>query len=238
LALSPKSTADEIISHLRSLGSAENRAGMARYGIRVDRALGVSHGVQRDIARKIGRDHPRAMQLWDTGIAEGRFLAGLTADPAAMTVDDARRWASDFDSWDIVDGTASFFSSMADWQAMIAEFAADEREFVRRTAFAMICWAAVHRKTEPDATFAAYLPLIRTYATDERNFVRKAVNWALRTIGKRSWALYPPALATAEDLAASTNPTARWIGRNAAHELWAEKTLAMLERRLGPRPKS
>lgn len=234
--LSPESTAEEIVAHLRAIGSEENRQGMKRYGIRIDRALGISHGVQKQIAKKIKRDHERAFELWDTGITEAQFIASQTADPKRMSLDDARRWAAVFDSWDIVDGVADLFVDMDQWQTLIAEFAEDEREFVRRTAFAMICWATVHRKKEPDATFAGYLPLIEKHAGDPRNFVKKAVNWALRTIGKRSWALHAPALATAEKLARSDDGNARWVGRNAANELSGTKTLAMLERRLGPRP--
>lgn len=209
---------------------------MKRYGIKVDRALGISHGIQKQVAKKIKRDHARAFALWDTGIMEAQFIASQTADPKLMTADDARRWAADFDSWDIVDGVSDLFVDMEQWQSLVAEFAEDDREFVRRTAFSMICWAVVHRKEEPDRTFVGYLPLIARHATDPRNFVKKAVNWALRTVGKRSWALYTPALEAAEQLAASGDKTARWIGRNAAHELTAGKTLAMLSRRLGPRP--
>lgn len=234
--LSPASTADEIVAHLRTLGSEESRQGMQRYGIRIEQALGISHGVQKQIANRIKRNHARAFELWDTGIMEAQFIASQTADPKQMTVADARAWASTFDSWDMVDGVSDLFVDMDEWQTLIAEFAEDEREFVRRTAFAMICWASVHRKKEPDATFSGYLPLIEKHAGDPRNFVKKAVNWALRTIGKRCWALYAPALASAEKLAASEDKTARWVGRNAAHELTAEKTLAMLDRRLGPKP--
>ncbi len=223
--LSADSTAEEIVARLRSLGSEENRQGMQRYGIRIDRALGIPRGVQRDVARRIGRDHERAMELWDTGIAEARFIASLTADPRRFTMDDARRWASGFDSWDVVDGVSDLFVETDDWRQLIEEFAGDTREFVRRTAFAMLCWASVHRKKEPDSVFESYLPLIEEHATDSRNFVRKAVNWALRTIGKRSSALHAPALALAEKLAGSNDRTARWIGKDAARELAAAKTL-------------
>lgn len=226
--LSPDSTAEEIVAHLRSLGSEENRQGMKRYGIRVDRALGVPHGVQRDIARKIKRNHERAFRLWDTGIVEAQFIASLTADPKKFTVEDARRWASEFDSWDIVDGVSDLFVDTDNWRQLIEEFAEDEREFVRRTAFAMLCWASVHRKKEPDSVFESYLPLIEKHATDSRNFVKKAVNWALRTFGKRSMALHAPALMLAEKLAASDDRTARWIGKDAVRELTAPKTLERL----------
>ena len=229
--LSPASTAAEIVAHLRSIGSEENRQGMKRYGIRIERALGISHGVQRDIAKKIKRNHQRAFELWESGITEAQFIASVTADPKRFTKADARRWAAEFDSWDIVDGVSDLFVDTDHWRELIEEFAADEREFVRRTAFAMLCWATVHRKKEPDATFVAYLPLVEAHSTDERNFVKKAVNWALRTIGKRSQTTYGPALAMAERLSASDDKTARWVGKGAVRELKDPKTLARLAKK-------
>ena len=230
-ALSPASTASEIIAHLRSLGSEESRQGMLRYGIKIDRALGISHGEQRRIARQIKRNHDRAMELWRSGIMEAQFIASVTADPKRFSADDARLWAAEFDSWDIVDGVSDLFVDTDDWQLLIDEFAADDREFVRRTAFAMLCWATVHRKKEPDATFAAYLPLIERYATDPRNFVKKAVNWALRTIGKRSMGLHAPALSLARKLAQSEDKTARWIGKDAVRELTDSRQLERLAKK-------
>ncbi len=228
--LSPSSTAAEVIAHLRSLGSEENRHGMQRYGIRIDRALGISHGVQRDIARKIKRNHERAFELWESGITEAQFIASVTADPRRFTKADARRWAAEFDSWDIVDGVSDLFVETDHWRELIEEFAADDREFVRRTAFAMIAWSVVHRKKEPDDTFLAFLPLIETHASDERNFVKKGVNWALRSIGKRNAKLNAEALALSERLAATDDDTARWIGKDAIRDLTGPKTLARLEK--------
>jgi len=226
--LSPSSSAAEIVAHLRTLGSEESRQGMKRYGIRIDRALGISHGVQRDIAKKIKRNHERAFELWKSGITEAQFIASVTADPKRFTKADARRWAAEFDSWDIVDGVSDLFVDTDHWQELIEEFAADGREFVRRTAFAMMAWSVVHRKKEPDETFLAFLPLVETHAGDERNFVKKAVSWALRSIGKRNVKLNAAALALAERLAASEDQTARWIGKDAIRELTGEKTLARL----------
>ncbi len=229
--LSPASSAAEIIAHLRSLGSEENREGMKRYGIKIERALGISHGVQRDIAKKIKRNHERAFALWESGIMEAQFIASQTADPKRFTADDARRWAAEFDSWDIVDGVSDLFVDTDDWRQLIDEFAADEREFVRRTAFAMLCWATVHRKKEPDATFAGYLPLVEKHATDPRNFVKKAVNWALRTIGKRSMALHAPGARPRRKAGRLEDKTARWIGKDAVRELTDPKQLERLAKK-------
>jgi 3-methyladenine DNA glycosylase AlkD len=236
--LSPSSTAAEIVAHLKSIGSEENRQGMRRYGIRIDRALGISHGVQRRIARQIKRNHERAFELWRTGITEAQFIASVTADPKRFSAEDARAWAASFDSWDIVDGVSDLFVDTDHWRTLIEEFADDEREFVRRTAFAMLCWASVHRKKEPDATFIGYLPLIEAHSKDGRNFVKKAVNWALRTIGKRSMAAHGPALEMARRLAASDDGAARWIGKGAVRELTDPKTLERLAKKTAPAVKS
>ena len=229
--LGPASTAGEIVAHLRALGSEANREGMKRYGIRIDRALGISHGEQRRIAKLIKRDHARAFELWASGITEAQFIASLTADPKLFTIDNARAWVADFDSWDIVDGVSDLFVDTDHWKGLIAEFAEDEREFVRRTAFAMIAWSVVHRKKEPEATFSGFFPLIEQHATDDRNFVKKAVNWALRSIGKRSPSLNAAALDVAERLAASPNRTAAWIGRDAVKDMNSAATKARFERK-------
>lgn len=229
--LSPASTVAGIVAHLETLRSETNIAGMARHGIRTDTALGISNPHMQQIARLVGRGHARAMALWETGIREARMLALYTAEPARLTIDEARAWAADFASWEIVDAAADLFVEARLEAALVPEFAADEREFVRRAAFAMIAGAAVHLKREPDAALLAWLPLIERHAGDGRNFVRKAVNWALRNIGKRNMTCHAPALALAERLAASDDKTARWIGRDAARELSDEKTLARIRKK-------
>jgi 3-methyladenine DNA glycosylase AlkD len=230
-ALSPSSTADEVIAHLRAVASEDIRAQKSGFGIITDRSLGVTRDVQRAIAKAIKRDHQRAVQLWDSGITEAQFIAAMTADPKQLTVADARRWASEFDSWDIVDGVSDLFVDTDHWRDLIDEFAADEREYVRRTAFAMIAWAAVHRKQEPDETFVPFFALVERHATDQRNFVRKAVNWALRQIGKRSPALHAPAMKISKRLAASSDKTARWIGKDALRELSDPKRIEAIAAR-------
>jgi 3-methyladenine DNA glycosylase AlkD len=222
-APSPSWTADEVVAHLRSLASEANRAGMARFGIATATALGVGNTPLRTLGRKIKRNHARALELWASNVREARLLAAFTDEAAKVTRAQCRNWAAEFDSWEIVDSLSDLFVDTPFWRELVEEFADDEREFVRRTAFAMLAWAAVHRKKEPDATLAAYLPLIEAHSRDSRNFVRKAVNWALRQIGKRSAELHGPALALAERLAASADKTARWIGKDAAKELTSEE---------------
>jgi 3-methyladenine DNA glycosylase AlkD len=227
-APSPSWSADEILAHLKSLGSADNRAGMARYGIRTEQALGISNAVLRPLGRALKRDHDRAVALWATGIREARLLALFTDEPKKVTRTQAELYAAAFDSWEIVDHAADLFVDAGLAAELVPAFSADQREFVRRTAFAMMAWGAVHLKKEPDATFLGWLLLIEAHAGDSRNFVKKAVNWALRQIGKRALALHAPALSLAEKLAASSDKTARWIGKDAVKELTDERTLERL----------
>ncbi|MCO6178629.1 DNA alkylation repair protein [Ciceribacter sp. RN22] len=228
MTLGPASSVDEIVTFLRTLRNDENIAGMGRFGIATDNALGISNPVMQKIARQVKKNPARALELWETGIREARMLALYTLDPKTLEAATARRLAGDFVSWEIVDAAADLFVT-ARLEDLIPEFAADAREFVRRTAFSMIASAAVHLKREPDGLILGYLALVEAHATDERNFVRKAVNWALRNIGKRNRACHGPALALAEKLAASEDRTARWIGKDAVRELTSEKVLERLK---------
>ncbi len=226
--LTPASPADAVITHLKTLAAEDNLAGMARFGIETQTALGINNPALNRIARLIKRDHGRALTLWDSNIREARLLAALTAEPQKLTRDMARHWAGDFNSWEIVDSVADLFVKARLEAALIPEFSADDREFVRRTAFSMIAVAAVHLKAEPDETILAWLPLVEAHAGDNRNFVKKAVNWALRQTGKRNARCHGPALSLAQALAERQDRTARWIGKDAVRELTSSAVLTRL----------
>lgn len=228
MTLSAGSTAGEIIEYMRALGSEENVAGMARFGIVTQTALGLSNVELRRLARQVKVDHSRAMELWQSDIREARILAAFTASPSVLTFNEAREWASNCNSWELADTVADLFVTARFERTLIPEFAADEREFVRRIAFAMIATAAVHLKKEPDSVLLGWLPLVEAHAGDERNFVKKAVNWALRQIGKRSAACHGPAVALAEKLVASDSRSARWIGKDAVRELQGDRVRVRL----------
>ncbi len=220
--------AADILAWLEEHGSAENLAGMARFGIETQKAFGVGNTMLRPFARSLGRDHVRAQDLWQTGWREARLLALFTEEPARVSPSQAWQMAEEFNSWEVVDHAADLFVDAGHLDELVTELAADDREFVRRTAFAMIAWGAVHLKKRDDADFTGLLPLIEAHATDPRNFVKKAVNWALRQIGKRSLTCHGPALALADKLASSDDKTARWIGKNALKELSDPKRIAMI----------
>jgi len=219
----PAWTEDRLGRVLRQLDTLADRsrlAGMARYGIQVDKALGVSIPELRGIARKIGTDHDLALRLWDTGIHEARILASMVDDPKEVTPVQMDLWVRGFDSWDLCDQVCSNLfdrTSYAFDKAM--RWSRRRDEFVRRAGFATMACAAVHRKDVEDERFEAFLPMIAAAATDERNYVKKAVNWALRQIGKRSRVLNRKAIATAKHIAKLDSGAARWIAADALREL-------------------
>jgi 3-methyladenine DNA glycosylase AlkD len=215
---------DSVIASLRRLASKSVLDGMARYAIPSDNAFGVSVGTLRKEAKRIGRNHSLADGLWKTGHYEARMLATMIDEPEKVTPAQMDRWCRDFDNWAIVD-TACFalFDKTADAWKMVERWAKLKGEFQKRAAFALIWGLTVHDKRSGDEPFLNGLKLMEGAATDERNFVRKAVNMALRATGKRNAALHAAAVATAQRLAASTDPTARWNGKDALRELKGRK---------------
>jgi 3-methyladenine DNA glycosylase AlkD len=216
-------TCDEVLGFLRAAANPASQAEMARVGIVGAHRLGVPVPEMRRIAKANGRDHALALALWKTGIADARIVASMIADPAKLTERDMDAWARDFDSWDVVDQVCSnLFDKTPFSRRKILEWAQRDEEYVKRAAFVLIACLAWHDKKAPDAEFIAWLPLIAGAATDERNFVRKAVNWALRNIGKRNAALNQAAVQTAEEIQGQDSKAARWIASDALRELGSD----------------
>jgi 3-methyladenine DNA glycosylase AlkD len=215
-------TAPEILAALRARANPANVAGMARYGISTAGTLGVPVVEIRRLAKRTGRSHSLAEELWASGVHEARILATIIDEPARVTRRQMDRWARDFDSWDVCDQACQnlFRYTPFAWTAA-REWAGARREFVRRAGFSLMAGLAVKDKVAPDEDFEALLPLIACAATDPRNIVKKAVNWALRAIGKRNLHLRRAAIATAEDIRAIDSPAARWIAGDALRELRA-----------------
>ncbi len=198
--------------------------GMRRYGIRPQRMIGLSVPQLRTLARTLTREHGLdqrlAEALWETGIHDALVLASLVGDPGKITPRVMERWARDFASWDVCDACCcNLFDRSPHAWTQVEKFARSPDEFVRRAAFSMTAAIAVHDKAAEDSVFLNALPLIEKYAFDERNFVRKALNWALRSIGKRNAALREAAIACAERIRAQGTPSARWIAADALREL-------------------
>jgi 3-methyladenine DNA glycosylase AlkD len=227
-----KTTVESIINSLNALGKPGDLPGMSSFGMNTENRIGVRIPVLRKMAKELGMDHDLALELWTTGIAEARILAALTADPHQLTGARMEAWVSDFNSWDVCDQVCMnlFDRTPLAW-IKVREWADRDEEFVRRAAFALIACLAWHDKKAKDEDFIALLPLIKQAAGDERNFVKKAVNWALRHIGKRNPSLNKAALDLAREIREYGSKSARWIASDAIRELESEKVQTRIRAR-------
>jgi 3-methyladenine DNA glycosylase AlkD len=193
---------------------------MARFGINVDNALGISVTQLRKLARQIQRDHDLAEQLWTTGIHEARILASIVDLPSEVSEAQMEAWAAEFNSWDLVDQCCGnlFDKTPFAWDKA-TQWSRREEQFVKRAGFSLMAYLAVHDKKAPDARFERFLPIIEREASDDRNFVKKSVNWALRQIGKRNARLNEAAIRRAERIKRIDSKAARWIASDALREL-------------------
>lgn len=215
---------DQVLKELKSKANPKNVEGMARFGISRDGTLGISIYDLRPMAKRIGVDHALAGELWATGIHEARLLAGFIDDPEMVSEKQMEAWAADFDSWDVVDQVcSSLFDRTELAYAKAVEWSAREEEFVKRAGFVLMAALSVHDKKSPDKAFEKFFPIIVRESKDERNFVKKAVNWALRQIGKRSPALNKKAVEVGERISKIDSRSARWIAADALRELKSDK---------------
>jgi 3-methyladenine DNA glycosylase AlkD len=213
-------TVAEVLHDLRQQTNPANQAGMARFGIDTSTALGISIPWLRAYARPLGKNHDLALALWETNVHEGRILATIIDDPAKVTYEQADHWVSQLNSWDICDQLCHNLLSYTPFALELVErYGRQEPEFVRRAGFALLASLCHRPKIASDQVLRDFFPLIESMAGDGRNFVKKAVNWALREIGKRNQSLGTDALVVAERIAAQGTPSARWIARDAIREL-------------------
>ena len=221
---------NEIIQRLESLSDPEAVKGMARFGINPENTYGVSIPNLRRIAKEAGKDHALAQELWASGIHEAKILASMVDEPKAVTEEQLEAWVKGFDSWDVCDQVCMnlFDRVPLAWQK-VGDWSQREEEFVKRAAYTLIACLAWHDKEAGDDKFVALLPVIVKGATDERNFVKKAVNWALRHIGKRNPNLNKLAIKTAEEIQKIDSRAARWIAADALRELTSEAVQKRLE---------
>jgi len=216
-------TCKRCLTELRALGSKKNVEGMARFGIRAKKVFGVPKPKMDSLARRIGKNHQLALQLWESGVHDARILAGMVDEPEQVTSAQMDGWVHDFDNWDVCDGTCCHLFAYARpaWQKAL-RWSRRKPEFQKRAGFALMAYLAVHDKNASDAQYLQLLPIIRQAATDDRNFVRKAVNWALRQIVKRSGKLNRAAIRDAERIREMDSRAARWIAADALRELRSE----------------
>ena len=205
---------------MKQKSNASYLAGMKRFGIENTKALGIPIPELRKLARIIKTDHALALNLWETGLHEARMLASMVDDPALVSSAQVNCWVNDFNSWDICDQVCGNLFDRAPFAIEKAvAFSAHEKEFIKRAGFVLMAEYAVHNKTAKDETFTNLLPLIEREAWDDRNFVKKAVNWALRQIGKRNNTLKIAAIETANRILLQESRSAKWIASNAIGEL-------------------
>ena len=221
----------DVLDKLQSKAQPEQLKGMAKYGMTVEQRLGVSVPDMRKLAKEIGRDHKLALDLWRTGIAEARILAAMVGDPDKLTEEQMEDWVKGINSWDVCDQVCMnlFEKNQLAWKKII-DWSEREEEFVKRTAFSLLACLAWHDKKASDEKFIELLPVIIRGATDERNFVKKAVNWALRNIGKRNLNLNKAAINAAKEIKQLDSKVARWIASDAIRELESDAIQSRLRR--------
>jgi 3-methyladenine DNA glycosylase AlkD len=230
--MSAAERAREVVRTLERMGDPARVEGMKRYRIDTSSAVGVSVTELRRIARGLGHDHELAAALWVSGVHEARILASLVDEPARVSEAQMDAWVADLDSWDVCDAVCgNLFDRTPFALDKAVEWSTREPEFERRAGFALMAWAAVHRKDLPDAAFASLLPLIRERSIDDRNYVKKAVSWALRQIGKRSAGLNTKAIGTGVQIERMDARSSRWIARDALRELRSDAVQARLRTR-------
>lgn len=221
----------EVLARLKALGDPKAVEGMARFGINTKKAYGVSIPALRKLAKEIGKDHALAQRLWASGVHEARILASMIDDPKLVTEAQMDRWVKDFDSWDVCDQCCgNLFDKTPFAYKKAAEWSRHKEEFVKRAGFALMAYLAWHDQKAEDQKFMKFLPRIKQDASDERNFVRKAVNWALRQIGKRNRNLNKAATKTAGEIQRLDSKSARWVASDALRELQSPAVQKRLSR--------
>jgi len=222
-------TVKQILHRLKSLGNLNNVAGMSRFGIVAKKVYGASAPSIRLLAKEIGKNHKLALKLWDTEVYDARILSAFIDEPEIVSKKQMDSWVKDFDNWAICDGVCIhlFRKTPFAWKKSI-EWSRRKEEFVKRAGFTLFATLAVHNKDVDNEKFIEILPIIKQASTDERNGVKKAVNWALRQIGKRNLILNQEAIKTAEEIKKIDSPSARWIASDALRELRSK----MVQKRL------
>jgi 3-methyladenine DNA glycosylase AlkD len=227
-------TKDEVLRELKSVADPKVRAKLSYFGVNVSKAYGISTPVLHDFARHIGKNQSVAEELWSSRIHEARILATLIGESQKITASQMERWVREFDSWDVVDAACCYLYAGAKpaWDK-VHEWSSRRREFEKRAAFSLAAYLSYKDKTAEDARFEKVLSLIEREANDERNFVRKAVNWALRNIGKRNLRLNAAAIRSAERIRLQESRTARWIAADALRELKSAAVQKRLRKKAG-----
>lgn len=222
---------NEVMKQLRSMGDPKNVEGMGRFGIKTENNLGNSVTFLRKFAKNIGKDHDLAVKLWESGIRDACMVAACIEDPNTVSETQVDKWVRDLDSWDICDHCCGhFFDQTPFAYKKVREWTKSNELFVKRAGFSLIAWLAVHDKKKTDKEFEDLLKIIKRESTDDRNYIKKAVNWALRQIGKRNWDMNKKAIEMAKEIRKIDSKSSKWIATCAIRELTSEKVKQKLDR--------
>ncbi|MDZ7847451.1 MAG: DNA alkylation repair protein [Owenweeksia sp.] len=192
-------------------------------------ALGLRMPILRKLAKDIGHDQALAGALWQRELHEAKLLATLITEPSKFTPELADSWLEDVYSWDICDQLCiNTLVKLEERWDLPQRLTPNPEEYVRRAGLVMIVALRIHDKKANDASFLPFITLLRKYATDERNFVKKAVNWAIRELGKRSASHHPLMIDLCQELWQTNSKSAHWIARDALKELQSDKVKARL----------
>lgn len=214
---------EEVVTRLKALSQNKSAEQMARFGITPKKAYGVKIPDLRIFAKEIGKDHQLAASLWESDIRETRILACMIDEPKMVTEEQMEQWVMDFDYWELCDQCCmNLFEKMPIAYLKAVEWSFRDEEFVKRAGFALMARLAVSDKKAEDAKFEEFFPHIIRESTDGRNYVKKAVNWALRQIGKRNIALNEKALEVSKEIHKIDSKSAKWIASDALRELESE----------------
>jgi 3-methyladenine DNA glycosylase AlkD len=99
------------------------------------------------------------------------------------------------------------------------EWSERQPEFEKRAGFATLASYCMANKTSENAHFEQFFPILIREANDDRLYVKKAVNWALRSLGKRNSDLKIKAINVANQILEFENKSAKWIAKDVLSEL-------------------
>jgi 3-methyladenine DNA glycosylase AlkD len=222
---------ETVLREMRAKADPKAVEGMARFGISTQNTLGLSIPTLRGFAKRLGTNHALALALWKSGIHEARILAAMVDDPAKVTEKQLDDWVGEFDSWDVCDQCCgSLFDKTPYAYDKAVEWSGRKEEFVKRAGYVLMAELAVHDKEAEDMMFLEFFDAIERGSTDSRNFVKKAVNWAVRQIGKRNLRLNKEAQKLAVRISKLDNSSAKWVASDALGELRSRAVQARLRR--------
>ena len=214
-------TVDKIIAKLSTLANKEKVLyKQQKFGIISNNALGVYHKDLTIIAKEIKKDNDLAIALFDTDIYECRLLCSKIFDPKDLSSTLIEKWVKTFENWEICDSFCmGLFAKSRFAVPKINAWHQREREFERRAAFTTIAAYCMADKKADNEVYEDFFPLIKGAVNDDRIYVKKAVNWALRNIGKRNIDLNKRAIAVAKEILELESRSAKWIAKDALREL-------------------